>query len=570
MAGNEANCALMNLFAVCVMAWAHRASGQLDLPIHSYPSPRDNYLAANGHNGQNQGRYDGDPYFRQNDINADPFLPPRQLPQYAAPLPPPPNAFDYSANALNPYPPQIRPGQFPLQDALPPPRPFRPYDGVTFPNNFGPGHDGGVLFPDPNAPPTAGMPPSPMSVPTMPMTPGMEAMPPTDALSPYAYPQRTPVFQMSDTTPTTPAPAVQKVVLNIGSLRNRARNADRRMLLPPFSRIMMAMIAPRMLRFQFDMMVQAIVAEVVRKVIFPLIGVVARGAGGGQSPPPPDSSNEIDEEDPDVEPPPVRVVQVPSGNAGPATFVVQSPVQGAPVVTAQPAGASPGQLSFVLTASDPNGQIAPQQFVIQLQTSSAGTPATTTSTPMTAAVIPVSVTGTTPQVAQPAVQKFTIPLSMLQQLTPTQTPQTQAIQSQAIQVVPVTADSVTQAAVDERQQQASSIHEQKAAQEFDHGYVSDEDPSSSDFPIADFENSNYGNFEHFQRSDLDRRDDKKKARNARSKRRGKKRTSSVGDDETVNVRETDEERASRWNAVLQNMSNGHTDTKSGNIAKKTV
>ncbi|KAI1290243.1 hypothetical protein HDE_08377 [Halotydeus destructor] len=187
-------------------------------------------------------------------------------------------------------------------------------------------------------------------------------------------------------------PAVQRIIVNI---RNRL-GPERRLLFPPLNRIMLSLIAPRMLRFQFDMMLQAIVAEVVKKVVFPLIGVAAggrggapaggpatetgggtRGTGGGAS----DSGGASGDGDTNEEENalPVKEVNqllqqqlVAMGNSAskvaPTSFVVQAGPQGAPVMTAiqSPVTGMPGQMQFMVTGNQP-GTGQQQQFIVQLQ-----------------------------------------------------------------------------------------------------------------------------------------------------------------------------------------------------------
>ena len=47
--------------------------------------------------------------------------------------------------------------------------------------------------------------------------------------------------------------------------------AERRILIPLSSRILLSMLAPRLMRFQFDMMLSAIISEAVRKFVVPMM-----------------------------------------------------------------------------------------------------------------------------------------------------------------------------------------------------------------------------------------------------------------------------------------------------------
>lgn len=246
--------------------------------------------------------------------------------------------------------------------------------------------------------------------------------------------------------------APRQLIIN---LKNRM--GPERRLLPPFNRIMLSLIAPRMLRFQMDMMVQAIVSEIVRKVVFPLIGVIAGGRGQGQASPDTSQGNEIEDSEPenaakedDAEP--IKFTHQQPAATWPATgtgtgtgygqavgpptsFVIPSGVHGAPIVTAVQNPASPGQLQYIITshpAANANSQQQAQQqrqFLVQLNApqaaNSAGVqqPFTSANPQMTATLMPVPLSMPLPmangqhqqQLMQPVMQMMPQPLMQQQQ-----------------------------------------------------------------------------------------------------------------------------------------------------------
>lgn len=60
--------------------------------------------------------------------------------------------------------------------------------------------------------------------------------------------------------------------------RGRGDKLEKRLLLAPsISKVMLSLVAPKMLKLQFDLMLQAMFAEVVKKLVLPVVGAVARG-----------------------------------------------------------------------------------------------------------------------------------------------------------------------------------------------------------------------------------------------------------------------------------------------------
>lgn len=277
------------LLACC----AHRSAGQLDIPDaggygrRQQPQP---FLAPNGGRSNNfdNGHREHEPninQFGQENFDNGRNFGQQQLnppPAFGGPNFDPQNDRLQGYNGAqelgpfggipvgNPYPPQFGPGQFPFVNARGPAQgPYR-QPGVDFPDQrLSPAVDGGVQFPNEPGMVDAGVGPDGipmMGVPRMPrpMSPvGLDGMVmgPNGPMqgAPYnqsPYPPRVnPLIQIADKHADPP---VQKIVLNLNNLsgladnvRNRVRGGpDRRLLLPPFSRVMMSLIAPRMLRFQ--------------------------------------------------------------------------------------------------------------------------------------------------------------------------------------------------------------------------------------------------------------------------------------------------------------------------------
>ena len=270
------------------------------------------------------------------------------------PLPPPP-LFAWPGNPAIERQPSPQP--FPLNNVNTyqmgsPPSPSN--QPITFPYNLDQQPEG-VLFPieqsnnSSDSSPTPGRPPltimpsiTDINSPEMDISPIVHQYPSsTITTAPQLPPDErlsSEYLQTSDPQQGTEngdqEPIVHKIILNIRNLRDRmnarglgtaisgGEGPERRIFFPPISRVMLSLIAPRMLRFQFDMMLQAIIAEIGRKVVVPLIGVVAGGRGGPASSVPDTQGNEIDqEEEEDSEPvppqpviqPAIQVMQTPSG-----------------------------------------------------------------------------------------------------------------------------------------------------------------------------------------------------------------------------------------------------------------
>jgi hypothetical protein len=76
-------------------------------------------------------------------------------------------------------------------------------------------------------------------------------------------------------TPLDPSPLIR-----LAGVSSLITGVSQRRIFNPLNRIILSIIGPRLMKFQLDMMVQAIISELVKKLLLPVVGIIT-----GQSPP---------------------------------------------------------------------------------------------------------------------------------------------------------------------------------------------------------------------------------------------------------------------------------------------